>query len=79
MQRDLAFKIVFGFALFIIGSFGLLFSYFKLDQKTNGQKVSNYTFADFLEGKLQPEADDEKTDIILKQGSNISRRNNEEF
>jgi len=57
LQEALAFKIVYCFAIFVIGSFGLLYSFFKVDQndlrqkqKSKGQKAIGYTFADFLAG-----------------------------
>jgi hypothetical protein len=33
MQRDLGFKIVFFFAMFVIGTFSSLFAYFKVQEK----------------------------------------------
>jgi hypothetical protein len=33
MQRDIAFKIVYFFIAFIIMTFGLLYAYYKVDQK----------------------------------------------
>lgn len=63
MQRDVAFKIVYFFILFIIATFGLLYAYFKMSQKENMEKErkaraksifygepSQQTFFDFLAG-----------------------------
>lgn len=64
-QRDLAFKIVYFFIMFIIATFGLLYAYFRMDQKEQ-EKVSrekrakgtffgdidNRTFFDFLAGQV---------------------------
>lgn len=33
MQRDVAFKIMYFFIVFIIATFGLLYTYFKMSQK----------------------------------------------
>lgn len=33
LQRDLAFKIVYFFIFFIVATFGLLYAYFKIDEK----------------------------------------------
>jgi hypothetical protein len=33
MQRDVAFKIIYFFILFIIATFGLLYAYFKMSKK----------------------------------------------
>ena len=58
MQRDLAFKIVYFFIFFIMGTFGLLYAYFKLDQKEqqkeakSGQNVDQGTFLEFLAGQM---------------------------
>ena len=62
-QRDLAFKIVYFFIALIILTFGLLYTYFKMDQKEQEQDarekrskgvffgdVDNKTFFDFLAG-----------------------------
>jgi len=67
-QRDLAFKIVYFFIMFIIATFGLLFAYFKMDQKeqekTNREKrakgtffgdIDDRTFFDFLAGQVDQE------------------------
>jgi len=68
-QRDLAFKIVYFFIMFIIATFGLLFAYFKMDQKeqekTNREKrakgtffgeIDDRTFFDFLAGQVDQES-----------------------
>lgn len=67
-QRDLAFKIVYFFIMFIIATFGLLYAYFRMDQKEqekiNREKrakgtffgeIDNKTFFDFLSGQVDQE------------------------
>ena len=68
MQRDIAFKIVYFFIAFIIMTFGLLYAYYKVDQKeqereqrekrTKGiffDEPNQKTFFDFLAGNLDDE------------------------
>jgi len=68
-QRDLAFKIVYAFIMFIIATFGLLYAYYKMDKKEQQQqarenrakgaiygKESDRTFFDFLAGHVDEEA-----------------------
>lgn len=60
-QRDLAFKIVYAFIMFILATFGLLYAYYKMDKKEQEQKarennkVSDRTFFDFLAGQVDDE------------------------
>lgn len=69
-QRDLAFKIVYAFIMFIIATFSLLYAYYKLDKKEQEQqarenrakgavsgKGSDRTFFDFLAGQIDDEKD----------------------
>lgn len=69
MQRDVAFKIVYFFILFIIGTFGLLYAYFKMSKKESLEdqrkarakgiffgEPSQQTFFDFLSGQNDPES-----------------------
>lgn len=64
-QRDLAFKIVYFFIMFIIATFGLLYAYFRMDkkeqEKLNREKrakgtffgdIDDRTFFDFLAGHV---------------------------
>jgi hypothetical protein len=68
MQRDVAFKIVYFFIAFIIMTFGLLYAYYKVDQKeqereqrekrTKGiffEEPNQKSFFDFLAGNLDDE------------------------
>lgn len=68
MQRDVAFKIVYFFIAFIIMTFGLLYAYYKVDQKeqereqrekrTKGiffEEPNQKSFFDFLAGNLDEE------------------------
>ena len=68
MQRDIAFKIVYFFIAFIIMTFGLLYAYYKVDQKeqereqrekrTKGiffEEPNQKSFFDFLAGNLDDE------------------------
>lgn len=63
MQRDVAFKIIYFFVLFIIATFGLLYAYFKLSKKEELEQQrkarakgiffgepTQQTFFDFLSG-----------------------------
>lgn len=67
-QRDIAFKIVYFFISFIIMTFGLLYAYYKVDQKeqererrekqTKGlfyDEPNQKTFFDFLAGQVDDE------------------------
>ena len=69
MQRDVAFKIVYFFILFIMWTIGLLYAYFKVSKKEeqeNQRKArakgvffgepSQQTFFDFLSGQNDPES-----------------------
>ena len=67
-QRDIAFKIMYFFIVFIIATFGLLYTYFKMSQKAeederreelarqgvplSKQNIPNETFFDFLAGNV---------------------------
>ena len=68
MQRDIAFKIVYFFIAFIIMTFGLLYAYYKVDQKeqerekrdsrTKGiffEEPNQKSFFDFLAGNIDDE------------------------
>lgn len=68
MQREIAFKIVYFFLAFIVMTFGLLYAYYKVDQKeqereqrekrTKGiffDEPNQKTFFDFLAGSLDDE------------------------
>lgn len=62
-QRDVAFKVMYFFIVFIIGTFGLLFAYFQMSKQEeeeqrekNGQpkqKATDHTFFDFLAGQME--------------------------
>jgi hypothetical protein len=71
MQRDMAFKIVYFFIVFIVATFGLLYAYFQMNKKeleeeeqrlaikhrvrSKGSAQSEQTFFDFLAGNLDEE------------------------
>jgi hypothetical protein len=71
MQRDIAFKIMYFFIAFIIATFGLLYTYFKMSQQVEedarreemGMSKVDYdkqgqqkeTFFDFLQGNMDNE------------------------
>ena len=68
MQRDIAFKIVYFFVAFIILTFGLLYAYYKIDQKEQKREeqekrndqvffgdVNQKGFFDFLANQLDDE------------------------
>jgi lipopolysaccharide export LptBFGC system permease protein LptF len=40
MQRDIAFKVMYFFIVFIIGTFGLLFAYFQMSQKQEEEEAA---------------------------------------
>lgn len=65
LQRDLAFKIVYFFIFFIVATFGLLYAYFKMDEKEKQKEerearakgavygnANQSTFFDFLAGQM---------------------------
>ena len=77
MQRDIAFKIVYFFILFIIGTIGLLYAYFKMSKKEQIEQErkarakgvffgepSQQTFFDFLAGQNDPEASFSESSIF---------------
>jgi hypothetical protein len=66
-QREIAFRIVYFFIVFIFMTFGLLFCYFKAEQKQIAQEerekrakgvfygeANQNTFYDFLSGQIDP-------------------------
>jgi len=70
MQRDIAFKIVYFFIVFIVATFGLLYAYFQMNKKEleeeerrmnikhqsrNKNKGNDHTFFDFLAGSVDEE------------------------
>lgn len=71
MQRDIAFKIMYFFIAFIIATFGLLYTYFKMSQQVeedarreemglskgqfDKQGYQKETFFDFLQGNMDNE------------------------
>ena len=64
MQRDIAFKIMYFFIIFIVMTFGLLYLYYRMNQQAakedrekRGQKNSanDTTFFDFLAGQMEEE------------------------
>jgi len=40
MQRDIAFKVMYFFIVFIIGTFGLLFAYFQMSQRQEEEEAA---------------------------------------
>jgi len=65
LQRDLAFKIVYFFIFFIVATFGLLYAYFKIDEKEKIKEerearakgtfygnANQSSFFDFLAGQM---------------------------
>lgn len=62
-QRDVAFKVMYFFIVFIIGTFGLLFAYFQMSQQQEQEerekrgeqkaKGTEHTFFDFLAGQME--------------------------
>tara|TARA_B110000503_G_scaffold3834_1_gene5010 strand:+ start:84 stop:428 length:345 start_codon:yes stop_codon:yes gene_type:complete len=71
MQRDMAFKIVYFFIVFIVATFGLLYAYFQMNKKEleeeeqrqaikhqirqKGVNGKDHTFFDFLAGNVDEE------------------------
>ena len=70
MQRDIAFKIVYFFIVFIVATFGLLYAYFQMNKKELEEeerrmnikhqariknKGNDATFFDFLAGSIDEE------------------------
>ena len=71
MQRDMAFKIVYFFIVFIVATFGLLYAYFQMNKKEleeeeqrqaikhqvrqKGASKADHTFFDFLAGNVDEE------------------------
>ena len=68
LQREIAFKIVYFFIAFIIMTFGLLYAYYKVDQKEQEREqrekrdknifyggANQKTFFDFLAGSIDDE------------------------
>jgi len=50
-QRDVAFKIMYFFIVFIIATFGLLYTYFKMSQKAEEDAARENAASGMLEGR----------------------------
>jgi hypothetical protein len=50
-QRDVAFKIMYFFIVFIIATFGLLYTYFKMSQKAEEDARRENSASGMLEGR----------------------------
>lgn len=86
VQRDLAFKIMYFFIVFIIATLGLLYAFFKMTQKSEqeaamrkGAKAQRErdqesTFMDFLAGRL-----DEDTNVVNAYAQKQANRFSSQF